>query len=171
MSRGLPIFVVTAASACLLGACNHLYGGADVASRHGGGPGLGALGDDLPAGMAEVAAAPAVGRASVAPTEDRVEAARAAKVVSIDMAVASLCARPAARAVVDRDLPGLTARPEYMFFKHMSLRQLQAASGGKMTSAELEQVSEDLGALPVEATPRTKPRRRTLLVRIASILP
>ena len=165
MSRGLPIFLATAASACLLGACSHVYGGADVASARAVEPGFGALGEDLPSGMGSadhVGAAWAAGRAGVA---------RAAEVTSIDMPVASLCARPAARAVVDRDLPGLTARPEYVFFKHMSLRQLQAASGGKMTAAELEQVSEDLGALPVQAGGKAKRRRRTLLVRIASILP
>lgn len=166
MSRGWPIFLVITASACLLGACSHLYGGGDVASTSAAKPGFGALGEDLPAGMA----AASVDRAG-ASAGDRARARHAAEIASIDMPVASLCARPAARAVVDRDLPGLTARPEYVFFKHMSLRQLQSASGGKMTSAELEQVSEDLSALPMEAGVRTKPRRRTLLVRIASILP
>ena len=133
MSRPSFILALTAASACLLGACDHLYGGADIAAAPSSGPGFGALGDDLPA----------AGTAKRDPAD-----AAAARLVSIDMPVADLCARPAARAVVERDLPGLTGRPEYVFFKHMSLRQLQAASGGRMTSAELEQVSDDLGAQP-----------------------
>ena len=162
--------VVTTAAACLLGGCNHLYGGADIASAPAAEPGFGALGDDLPASVATARAMRSVGEAGVAGAAAGRGSARAARVPSIDMPVASLCARPAARAVVDRDLPGLTARPEYMFFKQMSLRQLQAASGGKMTLAERGQVSEDLGALPAQEAP-IKPRRRTLLVRIASILP
>ena len=168
MSHRPLILVATAACAGLLGACNHMYGGMDVGSAPTGGTGLGALGDDLPSGLAAGPEAPV---AVFGAAGTRADAARAAKVVSIDMPVASLCARPAARAVVDRDLPGLTTRPEYMFFKHMSLRQLQAASGGKMSRGELEQVSEDLGALPADARTRIKHRRRTLLVRIASILP
>lgn len=70
-----------------------------------------------------------------------------AKLFSIDTPVGKLCVNPEAKAVVDRDLPGLTARPEYVFFRHMSLRQLQAASRGQMSEAELDKVSIDLGAI------------------------
>ena len=153
---------VTVASACVLGACAHTSAGVDVASTHPGEAGFGALGDDLPTGN--------VASASATPKGVK-RAARTAKVASIDVPVASLCARSAARAVVERDLPGLTTRPEYAFFKHMSLRQLQAASGGRMSEAELQQVSADLSALPPDGATHGKRRRRTLLVRIASILP
>ena len=161
MANNVQTFVVAAGCAGLLGACAHVTAGVDVAAASPAAAnldalGLGALGEDLPASMA--------------PAASRNDAARA-KRVSIDMPVAGLCARPAARAVVERDLPGLTSRPEYMFFKHMSLRQLQEASGGRMSLAELQQVSDDLGALPATAGASAKPRRRPLLVRIASILP
>ena len=156
MASCMQAFIVLAGCACLLGACAHVNAGADVAAGPPAAPVLGDLGEDLPAGLAP-AAAPG-------------GSARAMR-VSIDMPVGNLCARPAARAVVERDLPGLTSRPEYMFFKHMSLRQLQAASGGRMSVAELRRVSRDLAALPAGLAGRSKPRRRTLLVRIASILP
>ena len=74
-------------------------------------------------------------------------AAAPVKLFSVDTPVGKLCGHPEARAVVDRDLPGLTSRPEYLFFKHMSLRQLQAASNGKMTEEALARVSLDLDAL------------------------
>ena len=76
---------------------------------------------------------------------------------SIDTPVGRLCGHPEAKAVVDRDLPGLTTRPEYVFFRHMSLRQLQAASNGQMSEEDLQKVSVDLSALPkpVEAHRRS----------------
>ncbi|MBE7217115.1 MAG: hypothetical protein INR64_01440 [Caulobacteraceae bacterium] len=77
----------------------------------------------------------------------------AAKLFSIDTPVGKLCVNPEAKAVVDRDLPGLTTRPEYVFFKHMSLRQLQAASRGQMSAAELDKVSIDLGAIDQPSAP------------------
>lgn len=84
---------------------------------------------------------------------------------TVDTPVGRLCAHPAAKAVVDRDLPGLTARPEYMLFKGLSLRALQAMSHGRMTEAELSRVAADLALLP----PPDKPRRPRLF-RLASSL-
>ena len=86
------------------------------------------LGGDLPAGL----------DTGAAPTAPR---------TVLDLPVGDLCGHPEMRAVIDRDLPGLSRRPEYIFFKHMSLRQLQAASRGRMSDADLERVAADLGAL------------------------
>ena len=91
------------------------------------------LGDDLPA--SDVA---------VAPTQAR---------SPLDLPVGDLCGHPETRAVIDRDLPGLSRRPEYIFFKHMSLRQLQAASRGRMSDADLERVAADLDALDAGSPP------------------
>lgn len=64
--------------------------------------------------------------------------------LGLDTPVARLCADPRARAVLDADLPGLTTRPEYAFFKHMSLKRLQAMSRGRMTDADLARVDAAL---------------------------
>ncbi len=81
------------------------------------------------------------------------------RVISVDTPIAVICAHPAGRAVLDRDLPGLTSRPEYVFFKGMSLKALQPMSKGRLTDAELQRVDDDLRALPPLAK---KPRRRWL---------
>jgi hypothetical protein len=127
--------VATVALAGAVTACAH---GGDTA----GAPlSLGELGDDLPQ--------PKAAKVKVA-------------LFSVDAPVGALCGHPEAKAVVDRDLPGLTSRPEYMFFKHMSLRQLQAASNGRMSAADLQKVADDLAALPPPAG------RRARLIRVAS---
>lgn len=64
--------------------------------------------------------------------------------LSINTPVGQLCDNPHAKAILDTDLPGLTTRPEYAFFKHMSLKKLQAMSGGKMTHEDLAKVDADL---------------------------
>ncbi len=91
------------------------------------------LGDDLPAADAPPPAA--------------------APRTVLDLPVGLLCGHPETRAVIDRDLPGLSRRPEYVFFKHMSLRQLQSASRGRMSDAELERVAADLGAVAAADAP------------------
>ena len=64
--------------------------------------------------------------------------------MDLNTPVSRLCADPRAKAVLDADLPGLTTRPEYMFFKHMSLNRLKAASRGRMTDADLAKVDAEL---------------------------
>jgi hypothetical protein len=95
----------------------------------GDGSALPPLGDDLPASTGPGDAAAPVGKSP------------------LDRPVGDLCGRPETRAVIDRDLPGLSRRPEYIFFKHMSLRQLQAASRGQMSDADLQRVAADIDAL------------------------
>ena len=62
-------------------------------------------------------------------------------------AIAEICAYPEGRAVLDRDLPGLTNRPEYPFFKHMSLQTLKGMSRGKMTDEDVAKVDADLARI------------------------
>ena len=64
--------------------------------------------------------------------------------LGLDTPVAALCADPRAKAVLDSDLPGLTTRPEYLFFKHMSLNNLKDMSRGKLTAADLAKVDAAL---------------------------
>ncbi len=106
------------------------------------GPAFPALGEDMP--------------------DDTLASARpqpATKLFSIDTPVGKLCSTLEGRAVIDRDMPGLTGRPEFPFFKHMSLRQLQAASNGKMSTADLAKVSLDLSAI---ASPAATPFVRAI---------
>ncbi len=69
--------------------------------------------------------------------------------LSVNATIAALCADPRAKAVLDTDLPGLTSRPEYMFFKSMSLRRLQSMSRGRMTDADLAKVDAELAKIDV----------------------
>ena len=67
--------------------------------------------------------------------------------------IVDLCANARAKAVLDQDLPGLTGRPEFDFFKHMSLQTLKKMSGGKMTDEDVAKVDADLariGATPTQ---------------------
>ncbi len=68
--------------------------------------------------------------------------------LSLDTPIEQICARPDGKAVVDRDLPGLTRHPEFPVFKSMSLKTLAAMSNGKLPPAKLTQVGDDLAKLP-----------------------
>lgn len=139
----MQTFGTAAACAGLLEACAHAGGPTRFAAVFAPQTSFGALGEDLPAGALGSAADPP----ATLPTRKMLRKA-ALRTASIDTPVGSLCGRPAARALIDRDLPGLTTWPEYAFFKHMTLRQLQAASLGQMTRESLARVSRDLEAVP-----------------------
>lgn len=67
---------------------------------------------------------------------------------SLHSPVAQICAYPGGKEVLDRDLPGLTTRPEYSFFQHMTLKTLQGMSRGQLRDDDLAKVDADLRALP-----------------------
>ena len=136
MSRSLRLLVVVGAAATAT-ACAHAPPGGDEVA-------LAPLGEDL------IPPPAAKGRRS--------------HVITADTPIAVICAHPAGRAVLDRDLPGLTSRPEYVFFKGMSLKALQPMSHGKLTDADIQRVDEDLRAL---APPAKKHRRRWFWMRRA----
>jgi len=62
--------------------------------------------------------------------------------------VEKLAADPAAAAVLNKDLPGLLTDSQYSLFKSMSLKQLQAASGGDLSEQDVDKTVADLQALP-----------------------
>ena len=62
--------------------------------------------------------------------------------------IAQICAYPGGKQVLDTDLPGLTTRPEYMFFSGMSLKKLQVMSKGQLRDEDLARVDADLRRLP-----------------------
>jgi hypothetical protein len=67
--------------------------------------------------------------------------------LSLNTPIEAICATPAGKAVLDRDLPGLTGRPEFDMFKAMTLKQLQPMSKGHITDAVLAKVAGDLAAV------------------------
>ncbi len=66
------------------------------------------------------------------------------KRLSIEMPIAKIAAKPAGKAVLDQDIPGLCERPEFAMFKGMSLKKLAGLSGGRISHATLNQIQSDL---------------------------
>ena len=65
-----------------------------------------------------------------------------------DTPLETLAADPAAVAILNKDLPGLLTDSQYPMFKSMSLKTLQAASGGDLSKEDLNKTVADLQALP-----------------------
>ena len=75
-------------------------------------------------------------------------AAMADDKLSVDATpIADLADKPETKAVLDKDLPGLTAHPAFEQFKGMTLKALQPMSGGNLTDEQLAKVQADLDAL------------------------
>ena len=66
---------------------------------------------------------------------------------SLDTPIADLIANWRSKAVLDKALPGLSFDKNLDKFSHMSLRQLQPQSDGRLTDALMEQVGADLAAI------------------------
>lgn len=69
--------------------------------------------------------------------------------VSVDTtSIADLAANPATKAILDKDVPGLTSHPAFDQFKGMTLKALQPMSGGQLTDDQIAAVQADLEKLP-----------------------
>lgn len=80
-------------------------------------------------------------------------AALAADKLTVDATpIADLAAKPETKAILDKDLPGLTAHPAFEQFKAMTLKALQPMSGGNLTDEQLAAVQADLDALAKKDT-------------------
>lgn len=66
---------------------------------------------------------------------------------SLDTPIADLIAEPRAKAILDRDVPGMSDDPNLPKFQALSLRKLAPLSGGQMTPALLAKVGADLAAI------------------------
>ena len=66
---------------------------------------------------------------------------------TLDTPIQQLLADPRARAVLDADLPGMSADSNLAKFQLMSLRQLQPMTGGQMSNALLAKTGADLAAI------------------------
>ncbi|WP_304169788.1 hypothetical protein [Phenylobacterium aquaticum] len=62
--------------------------------------------------------------------------------------IADLAAKPETKAILDKDVPGLTAHPAFDQFKGMTLKALQPMSGGQLTDDQIAAVQADLDKLP-----------------------
>ncbi|MGN6375939.1 MAG: hypothetical protein ACTHMG_10320 [Sphingomonas sp.] len=91
--------------------------------------------------------------AAVAAAQD--DAAPAAPVINahytLDTPIKILVADPNAKAVLDKDLPGLSSDDNLPKFEDKSLRQLQPMTGGQLTDALLEKTGSDLAAIGGDA--------------------
>ncbi|MFC5373519.1 hypothetical protein ACFPIF_13185 [Brevundimonas faecalis] len=66
---------------------------------------------------------------------------------TLDTPIQRLVADPAAKAVLDRELPGLTTHERYEQFKGISLKTLQPFSGGLISDERMRAVEAGLKAL------------------------
>lgn len=66
---------------------------------------------------------------------------------TLDTPIETLAADPAAKAVLDKHLPGTTTHASYDMFKTMSLRAVQPFSGGAITDETLAKVEQDLAEI------------------------
>lgn len=82
---------------------------------------------------------------SPAPTEPA--STGVVSVFTLDTPIRVLIADPGAKAVLDRDMPGLSEDENLAKFESMSLRQFQPMTGGQLTNALLAKVGADLNAL------------------------
>jgi hypothetical protein len=67
-----------------------------------------------------------------------------AKPLTTDTPIQDIVANPEGKAVLDKDLPGLTTHAAYDQFKSMSLKDLQPMSQGAISDEALKKVSDDL---------------------------
>ena len=67
---------------------------------------------------------------------------------TLDTPIEQIVANPAGKAVLDRDLPGLTTHPAYDQFKGMSLKEVEPMSQGALTDDMIAKTGVDLAALP-----------------------
>jgi hypothetical protein len=82
---------------------------------------------------------------------------------SLDTPIAALIADPRAKAILDRDVPGMSDDPNLPKFQTLSLRKLAPLSGGQMTPALLAKIGTDLAAIEGAPTPVKKVESRRSL--------
>jgi hypothetical protein len=104
----------------------------------------------LAAFVAQPAQAPAAsGHAGHAGHAAHAPAAPAtARLSSATTTIADLLANPAAKAIIDRHIPGLASHPQLQMAARMTLRAVMPHSQGMVTAAHLDAIDVELAALP-----------------------
>ncbi|MDK2760101.1 MAG: hypothetical protein KYX64_01930 [Sphingopyxis sp.] len=69
--------------------------------------------------------------------------------------IEDIAANPAARAVIDAEMPGFTTHPMYEQFKTMSLEALDAMFPGAVPRERIDAVDKALRAIPADANAAT----------------
>ncbi len=64
--------------------------------------------------------------------------------LTLDTPIEQIAANPDGKAVLDKDMPGLTTHAMYDQFKSMSLKDLQPMSQGAISDEALKKAGEDL---------------------------
>ncbi len=90
---------------------------------------------------------PAVAVAQTAPAAPAADAAKPAAKFNLDTPIGELLANEAAKAVLDKELPGLTQLPQLEMIKGLGLKQLQPYSDGKLTDELLAKTEASLAAI------------------------
>lgn len=102
----------------------------------------------LLAAIAAMAAAPAA--AQTTPTATPSTPATGATTTgkfSLETPIETIAADPAAKAVLEGAIPGITSHPAYDQFKAMNLKQLQPLSQGAITDETLAKIATGLAAI------------------------
>lgn len=66
---------------------------------------------------------------------------------TLDTPIQQIVDNPAARAVLDTAMPGVSTHPSYEMFKGMSLREVQPYSNGVITDAMMTATAEGLARI------------------------
>jgi len=90
---------------------------------------------------------PTVALAQTAPAAPAADAAKPAAKFNLDTPIGELLANEAAKAVLDKELPGLTQLPQLEMIKGLGLKQLQPYSDGKLTDELLAKTETSLAAI------------------------
>ncbi|WP_423605622.1 hypothetical protein [Sphingomonas sp. MS122] len=102
----------------------------------------------LPLVLGAALLVPAIAIAQTAPAPAApAEAAKPPAKFTLDTPIGELLANEQAKAVLDKDLPGLTQLPQLEMIKGLSLKQLQPYSDGKLTDELLAKTEADLAAI------------------------
>jgi hypothetical protein len=100
------------------------------------------------AALAMCAAAPALAQTAAAAPAPAAPAATAAAALSVETTpIETLAANAAAKAVLDKELPGITAHEAYPQFKAMTLTQVAPMSQGVITPEKLAAIQAELNKL------------------------
>ena len=101
----------------------------------------------LVAGLLLLAPGAAMAQSSDAPAATTINAH-----YTLDTPIKDLVADPAAKAVLDKDLPGLSTDDNLAKFEDKSLRQFQPMTGGQLTDDLLKKTGADLAAIGSDGT-------------------
>ena len=85
--------------------------------------------------------------AAVQAADTGAAAAMPAAKFTVDTPIQDIVADAQGKAVIERNFPGLIARPEYEMFKAISLKALQPYSSGKITDELLAKTQSELAAI------------------------